>query len=268
MTDQALSDLIGRILEEKQRYLMVSQGRCGSTMLYTALDTHPDMRWYGELFAPEAQPGYAKNWTLGYRLQKAWGEPRVGFSLVDHAISWRLPTKLGMTNLPLRKVKKTDVKEWAANDAIARQFIYPILRTVAGALKVILLHRKNLLARYVSQEFSKQAGIWHIRKRRHISQMVDAPPVHIDPAAAKADIAAMVNLYEELRRDFPNSIHCTYEGLQSNINGELSRIFDFLNVRKADVQPATHKIPRPWQDRVSNMRELKEHFPQFTDGQF
>ena len=137
------------------RFLIASRSRCGSHMLRTALDSHPDACCHSELYHPK----FIGEATAESYLQRLFQQqsPHVGLLVLPWTTT---RTALGPTD---------------PGFAAARRRLLEIVRPD----RVVILRRRNLLARYLSHEIALQQRRYHILDGG--APPIAQPPLKIDP---------------------------------------------------------------------------------------
>jgi hypothetical protein len=125
-------------------------------------------------------------------------------------------------------------------------------------IKVIFLHRENLLERYVShQVVMKQTGVTNVRTGDAVPKVV---PFRVDVQACLADCAETRRRTEKFRRAFAGhrTSETTYERLVRAPQAETDGLFEFLGVDSAPVVVGTEKIVRaPLTELITNYAEVE-----------
>lgn len=126
------------------RYIVLSHGRTASTFFIRALDAHPDIVSLGELMHPKPSMRSAAGGVL-------WqdGADTADF-IREHVFPLAEPGQSAGFKLFYFHAR-TDATERRIWDLIAADTTLPL----------ILLHRKNLFAAYVSETRARASGIWH-----------------------------------------------------------------------------------------------------------
>lgn len=120
------------------KVIIFSRGRCGTSSLFGALRQHPNLRGISEPFNPHRkEPKFSASSTaeLELAMQQIWSQ----CSLIKH--NWT-------------------EGDWPFNSPNARRLNEYLL---AGTdTHYIFLHRRNVLARFVSEHIARQSGVWNI----------------------------------------------------------------------------------------------------------
>ncbi len=125
-------------------------------------------------------------------------------------------------------------------------------------IKVIFLHRENLLERYVShQVVMKQTGVTNVKSGGAVPKVM---PFRVDLQDCLADLAQTRRRTEEFRRAFAGhrTIETSYERLVRAAQAETDGLFAFLGVDSAPVAMGTEKIVRaPLTELIINYAEVE-----------
>lgn len=221
-------------------FVIASRSRCGSHMLRTALDRHPTVRCRPELFHPIFFGGRSAQEHL-----KGLFDPNCqasGFLLLHWT---RNQLAIGGTHPDFGSHRE-------------------LLLEQVPDLRVIILHRENLLERYVSLQLTKQHGAFHAFRapRRselrpitiNVADLLDSFRIHedelIDDLAAYADRMTLQVSYEQLIEGWDP----VCDALQ-----------DFLEVPRRRLRPATFKQShyRHVRDVIVNYRDVLDAIAQY-----
>jgi LPS sulfotransferase NodH len=230
-------------------FIVVGMPRTGTTLLLGALQSHAEIRALGELMhaSPDERkkPAHAIPRQEGGPLfYDGTGDPLVflqenafgtggrpgvraaGFKL--HGVYARRP---GDTPLPER------------------------LRDQISDLRVVHITRPDYLAALTSWETAIRTGQWVLKS----GPRVEIPPFSIDPSLAVAFFDQQRRcdkMFEQVFRRNPY-FHLTYDEITTDFEGTANRVFRFLGVLPAEVQPTLKKqATRPPEETISNFREL------------
>lgn len=264
-----LQQILNRYIDEGRRFMLLSAGRSGSTMLGTMLNTHPRLCCVGELFGVTANSPKQHNMTLRQRMASAWGNRNRGFShtFPQPTEQYPLMPQLLDVKIPYLPPEQTGYPASLEVQALVDRFIWPIMQKLydEGALRIILLERKNALAWYVSREYAAANQVWHDRGPREAAALAKAKPITLKPEDVERGIEYVCTRIRRLRETFPQALHICYEDLANNTADSVDKVLRFLDVPAAQMRTSTRKIATPWHKRVVNYAELKEHFKERPD---
>lgn len=262
MPPKELERLVDKMLREGNRLFMQSVPRSGSTMLQTALHSHPKLRMHGEIFsaASQGRGGY-NSWPLKRRLRVVWGQRLSGFKNTDAIVGRDEPLhpEWGETVIPFCE---RNTPKWHEFQPMAAKFFWPIFWKLydANKVKVIITYRRNLLAQHVSIRLSIKSRVWHVTDAKAARRIRKTGPIKIDPKAAEKQILQASKISQRYMDTFPDAYHVTYEDLIKNKQQEFHKVLDYIGVGRKNFTPATQKAAGPWSTRVSNLNELREYF--------
>lgn len=197
-------------------FVIASRSRCGSHMLRTALDRHPAVCCRPELF----HPNFFEGRTALEHLKRLFDAKcqSSGF-LFLHWTQNQLA--IGETHPDFRSHRELLLKQ-------------------VPDLRVIILHRENLLERYVSLQLTRQHGAFHAFRDPRRSEL---QPITIDIA----DLLDSFRLHEdELIDDLTvyadrMTLQVSYEQLTDCWNQVGDAVQEFLGVERHPLLPATFK---------------------------
>lgn len=210
------------------RFVILCLGRSGSSHLQSLLDSHPDVRCFGEVFSdrvPPDAPGFIHSHhddPTAY-LGSLLGEPQ------ESAVGFKLPMNSLRAHPPAGEAVRQD-----------------------RGLLVIRLSRRNLLAQLVSRRLQAATRISHSIQGDYGETTVEIEPQHALSALRRmeADEAEL----DGLARDH-ETFEIAYEEVAA---GErLDDLQRFLGVEPAALRSWFEKLgTRPLSEAVENWAEL------------
>lgn len=237
---------------ELNKFVIITLPRSGSTVLVKTLDKHPKIFCAGELFYfhgkiyhPECQFPFWKIRILGNKMNYLLNFPNVILRL-----------KRFMDNFFYKQ--KTEYK------AVGFKMMYQHILYMPGIMsylkknkvKVILLTRKNILRNVLSDMKARESGVYHNEqgsdqhafKKLHVDlQLLSEKMKETEKWAKKLE--SIATDMKCLKIDYADFVH--WEEMTNNI-------FDFLEVSKAQIQPATEKLnPPALENMIDNFEEVK-----------
>jgi LPS sulfotransferase NodH len=217
------------------RYLVLFQGRAGSTHLKAHLRSHPQIHAEGEIL--DELP---RDWSMQVSRMRALYQSRYAY-----------PTRCVGFKTKLSTV--ADVQQLAA-------FV------TTQNVRIIHLHRDNPVKLAVSivraARLRELYGVWN----RHLEG------IHLGAFAISRDeFAAAIRRVGQYKRlaDFVNTLtvprlDISYENLLASERATIANVLDFLSVRDWPTRSRTYKnTPDRLADAVTNLRELREAFPEY-----
>lgn len=231
--------------------MITCAARTGSTMLVKLLRCHPALLVHGEVWGDRMA---SLTGPIGKRTLE---DPAIGEELTRERFA--RPEKF-----LYKYLYHAPGKKGAGFKLKYDEMVLPRWHEVRGLverdrdIKVIFLHRENLLERYVShQVVMHQTGVTNIHAG------VAPPPVKpfkVDVKDCLADAAETQRRTAEFKRSFTGhrTAETTYERLVRAPQAECDQLFAFLGVDAAPVEIGTEKIVRtPLQELVLNYAEVE-----------
>jgi hypothetical protein len=209
------------------RFAIFGLPRSGSHMLRDLLNQHPELQCAGELFNPSYM---AVPYNLDKVFQTYLTGSKAGFIL--HADNGNAYSKD-------RKVQR-----WA-----------PLWADLPARLdRVVVLRRRNRLARYVSGVVAQKRKGWQFYE-----VPPPVPPFELDRARAEQVLAAEALLLSSRMFWFREHPQCRvfYEELCEDLDATLARVHAFLNVPNIPAKPSTAKVGIPLCEQITNYDEVR-----------
>ncbi len=230
--------------EDPRKFFVVCPARSGSTLLMSALESHPDVeRTLMEPFNTE-DPDLARE--LAPVMREVYGKDVLAKTtddlkrLIDHLLDRYDGFKILYYQVGL-------------GDAA-----WEYLRS--KRLKVVHLTRRNDLERQISFLVAQQTSVWH---RQHESECPPEPQVTLDAATLENSFAFNHRLFEHFETFFQlaDKLTIDYEDLRDDYSATMKRVYEFLQLPVTDCPPAYLKRTRKTKvELVANYHELKAHF--------
>jgi len=211
--------------------------RCGTHMLRTALDRHPQIRCAGEIFNRDAAGCEARTAKEVGDVLSRWLRP--GPDVSGFCVH-RIP--LGEPSYPWRHNSPLD---W---HRLAR-------RLHEQGIRVVALDRRNLFRRHVSHLVARKTHRWQF-----YSPASSPKPVRVIRKDFEADVDWYRLLWQRARSLAPAVLMVAYESLVSDWEYHIGRIQDYLGVVRVAIQPRTIKPCWPLSEVVENYEDLKRHY--------
>lgn len=212
-------------------FVIYSLMRSGTHMLQTALDSHSEIKCY---FGMPKLPGFKDVGVVALMQACQQHDKLIGFTM--HGIR---PEPSSLVRIA------------------STQFVQ---EAVPFDTKFIILHRRNLLARYVSHQIAVATGEWD-----PLTEVTHVPKVQVDPTQAATDIEMSRIMLAAMRWQYPGALDIAYEDMCSDFAGTLARVQEYLGVEHEDLAPKTYKAGRPLQECVENYVELQRYFTNRAD---
>jgi LPS sulfotransferase NodH len=252
--DKKVAAVSGRPIREGL-FFISCPARTGSSMLVNMLQMHPAITCHMEIFNPRRVEGF-------------WGVYRERLSS-EPDLEPRLSAL--RTRDPVTYVYKVALDP-QGRDVVGFKFKHDefLLPTFAGArsaisadtdIKVIMLHRRNLLKRYLSHVSANRTGVTMTRVGD--KKKVHTPPT-LDPRACLKDFQTITRRAQFVRQMLKDHglLDVSYEELVGNGRDDaVSRILSFLGVQQRALQTSHSKLAQDdLAEEIANYAELKSFF--------
>ena len=242
-------------------FVVVAHPRTGSTLLQLALRQNPHICQYGELFHDDADVRIDA-WAAA---RQEYRSPRPYIDLNECARCYLQQTTFGPPSLP-------------GVGAIGFKLLYEQARTTDGIrsvwkflsgnrhVRVVHLHRENLLECLVSEKTAIASGIWNIPEEPDNTTAL--PPeiqiIPLEPTECEQYFVHVNHRKSEIRTLFSEHkvLDLEYEtDLNRGYRSTVERAQTFLGVPMVHTEKALKKqTDMPIRERVENWEQLEEHF--------
>jgi LPS sulfotransferase NodH len=216
----------------EHRFVILAQGRTGSTLLTSLLDSHPQIRCNDELLQ---RPRLAPLRYVDQVARKA--------TLPWHG--WHL---------------KSEQLQWRQGGRPVGPFLDEL---EARGSKIIYLWRENVLEQCVSMFFAVASGAWHYRKGKQKKRVTE---LKIDPEELGKLMDQRNAVLESDRKLLSGREYCeiNYERdlrTEEARGAALSRVQEFLGVQYHPLVSELRKsVNRPMHELLQNYDEIAEAF--------
>jgi LPS sulfotransferase NodH len=220
--------------------MVLTQARTGSNMLVSMLDSHPNIKCFGEVFNPASSFGYINWQSNSYKRRIAHKYLR------DYNIERYIDSLLS-------------VGPEDNTQAVGFKVIYPgqfdrwpNLRCYCreNDFKVISLIRKNLIRKYISSKIANFEGVWSTQERREKSVSIE---IDISDLSRFIDrIETIYHLIDSLTVEF-RGIQISYEELSSNRESVMIEVLQFLGIEELEVQALKAKTAKQNPERLEQV---------------
>lgn len=258
------------------RFVIVSHLRCGTHMLRTMLESHPQIVCQSEVFNSD-------NPNLPYPLSTPTSE------VLERWVYRPFPDAILCVGFVLQAYHPFGLKAFPGiRENPLWADIWPLLENTPG-LRVIHLRRENLLRRHLSHILARKTGSWHQWDRDRALQVshlerpplvepdrARRPPVRLEPDRLRLDFEEIEGLHRRVAHRFGDGAYLAlrYEDLCSDPNRVGRALLSFLKVAASSLCPAVEKLEyRPLSASIENYEELRRAFSGtrwqrfFEDGQ-
>lgn len=224
---------------EVTAFVLLMDGRTGSTYLTEALNKHPNVRAFKERFSTLKRDNYGAMGQLGWA--------RIFLNSHDSHL------EEGYTSLGI----KTNLRDVVDPDGFAS-----LLQGFQA--RIVLLQRKNIIEWAVSYfnavRFNEQTGDWNLYTEQN-----RLPPLSIDvelfDSWRESIESRMVDLEEYVATLGLPTLSVFYEDLLMDEESTLATVFGFLNVPYVPVQGSTIKnTSDDLREALANFDGLKAHY--------
>lgn len=243
-----------------QKYILLTSQRTGSTYLEQCLNSHPEVRCFGEVL-------------IGYGGHYKKYPPRVLKKYRRARTLWQAVMSGALLN-PEKTIKNALSSEEVGLKSIGFRLMYNQMRRDKRVwnhvknienLKVIHLYRKNLLKQFVSLKLMHDQSKYG-RFSAHAYAKSEIVKINVDASEAMSFVVGSLAERRAMSDRFScfPSISVYYEemvaegGLSSNLNCEIE---GFLGVKKFNMSSNQKKMnPTVLEHYVENYDELKKTF--------
>jgi hypothetical protein len=250
------------------RFLIFCTSRSGSTMLSSALSTHPNVLFHGESFGLQKYPlevlGIEKDTREGVAMSQVLRDIRETDSIYFlNSVIWN--EQLLKTHSIGFKIKSEETEEFR------REVFEWILER--KEIKVICIHRESFWDRFISVIATIQEGRFNTSDRSHSHSYIELSPKEIlfslrDALSKQAVYEMQSSMLQKDRK----IITVTYEEMIFNWSHTVKRVENFLGLEDIDIEPFTSKLPKSEQtfsQEVLNLldNELREtkYYKEYID---
>lgn len=245
------------------RFVIVSHLRCGTHMLRTMLESHPEIVCQSEVFNSD-------NPNLPYPLQTPTRE------VLDRWVYRRLPAEVRCVGFVLQAYHPFGLKAFPGiRENSLWADIWPLLEGMPG-LRVIHLQRENLLRRHLSHILARKTGSWHDWDRdrvwnvSHIEKpslcilnQLSRPSVRLESDRLRLDFEDIEQLHRRVTLRFRDLAYfpLRYEDLCADPDRVAAELLHFLGAAVTPLCPAVVKLEhRPPAVSIENYEELRQAF--------
>lgn len=202
------------------KFVILGTQRTGSTLIRTCLDSHPDIRCFGELFAqrderPHSYAGFVTS-SLSHRLLHYVGRKHLIYRYLDQ--------------LPDKDDDRTYGFKVMYSQLQGFRYGFPMILDYLSDHRVKVLHvvRKNVLKMAVSRVRAWSTGIWHSSAKERKG-----------PATIELDTQTLLSILKKLKRIEDewrarlgrlDTLEVAYEGFVDDQATSTAQILGFLGV--------------------------------------
>jgi LPS sulfotransferase NodH len=262
-----------------EKFVLLGHPRSGSTLLTVTLQSHPDIRMFGELFHAEAQNRLiAYAWGVECRPSQAiFPERTRGWVYTEHQEGERFLDELVFADSSEDRPHAIGFKFFYDHARSGRaRSAWDYLRR-HDEVRVVHLVRENLLDCLLSTRTAEHTGVWEVEADAPVP--AEAPTFTIPPAECEAYFDRITGLRSRAVAELFSSerrvLDLEYDrDILRNFDRTLGRIQEFLGVPPRPLPQRLKKQARgPARARIENYEELSRHFERtpfatyFTQGE-
>jgi len=208
-----------------KKFIILSYKRSGSTMLYTLLQSHPDIRCHGELFLKEKE----KKDTLFHLYRNN--------SLIAKFL-FHSPLRSYIIGKYLKDIFQERDEEKAIGFKLmygqARDFPYILYWIKRHRVKILHLHRRNILKTCLSVKLALQRGRGHSKKILPTKKITIDENMILGELTSIARRLKFMDWFCSLYFPHLSYIDIYYEDFLSDMEANCKKLLNFLGI-KSDI---------------------------------
>lgn len=234
------------------KFIILATQRTGSSFLGTSLDSHPEVTCCEELFMPRNRNeityrSYRQSSWI-HRFTHLLSQQRLVHAYLDHVASSAKP----------------GASAWGFNLMYNQAIKYPATLSWCRRNDVRIIHllRRNLLKVLTSREVARKRKSTTKSDPVYLStKPLPRTTVVLPVASLRTKLDQLAELVDQYRARFADSpyLELEYEMLVADQEAEISRILDFLCVKKASLHSTLIKTsPDSLRDIIENYQAVCE----------
>lgn len=250
---------VGEIIVEKKivpgdrnyhKFLILCRSRTGSNLLVSLLQSHPQIRAFGEVFTSDncihwGYPGYLSNEILQLREQKP-------IQFLNDVVYREVLSLVSVVGFKLFYNHAQDKHQ---------KVVWKYLQQMPD-LKVIHLKRQNILKAHVSHKIAERNDQWILLDNQ---QEREFEPLKLDYAECLEAFEKTRAYEHDCEQFFAQSNHpiltLNYEKLHRKPEKTHRKLLHFLGVKQRSLTSYTNKQNSlPLKNKVANYEDLKRKF--------
>ena len=223
------------------KYIVLSHPRSGSSLLMNCLRQHPEVISYGEIFVKK---------RIGFNSKYYSNDSKILITIRNYFPLLFL-NKLIFKNYP-KKIKAVGFKLFKNHTHFAKIYKWAKVNNV----KIILLHRHNLLEAYISYMIDLNSNSFvSIKSKTPSDHHVTIDKIDFKKYVDEHQL--LIDSYKELSKT-NEILEVTYEELNINLDNTFKKLTQFLGVENKIIPPKTEKIEtRSVREVITNYDVLK-----------
>ena len=228
--------------EDLVKFLVLTQARTGSNMLVSMLDSHPNIKCYGEVFNPSSSFGYV-NWQRNSYLRRIANKYIRDYNVEKYIYSLlSVGPKDNTQAVGFKVIYPGQFDRWPNLRYYCRE----------NNFKIISLIRQNLIRKYVSSRIANYEGAWSAREHRNkrVSIKVDLS----DLSRFIDRMETIYHLIDTLSVEF-RGIKISYEELSSNRDSVMTEVFQYLGIKEFEIEALKAKTAKQNPERLDQIIE-------------
>lgn len=213
------------------KFIVLTRSRTGSNLLVQTLDTHPQVAAYGEEFAKLEGKTIQQKWTDIFQPMPR-GVKAVGFKIFYYH--------------PLDHFEGAgDVWGKLVEDK---------------SIRIIHLMRRNKLRTIVSREIAGKTDKWRKANMNNTATAEDKKiMLSLDDLRYQLNYTTKAEIESQQRFAAHSTLNMYYEELTTNINDQINKVFDFLELRHLPLRiPTKRQNPEKLSELLVNYAEIKK----------
>ncbi len=258
-----------------ERFLILGNARTGTTFLQTLLDSHSELKCFGEVLHLLAKP---KNLlhkfledpvkALENQVYSRFPSPikTVGFKTVytqmgeDSIFLWNMESKNACLEIKIKREQFSEYMQRNFDLVEIRQRFADLSRYLQAQedIKIVHLKRRNKLESYLSLRLAEQSGSWSSTKGPY-----DVDTVHLefdDSLNYFQQAEALEKKFDLMFKKHP-VLTIYYEDMIRDTSDAVGALQTFLGLSREQLSsPLTKQNRRETASVISNYQQLKEQF--------
>jgi LPS sulfotransferase NodH len=258
-----------------KQFLILGNARTGTTFLQTLLDSHSEIKSYGEILHLLAKPKRQLHQFLEDPINFLENQVYVNHPRPIKAVGFKtLYTQMGedsifLSNMDTRNVcLEIKTKREIFSEYMRRNFDLVEIRQRFADLsdylqaqediRIIHIKRKNKLDSYLSRRLAEQSGVWNSTTGSY-----NVDKIHLDFEDCLKyfqNTEAFENKFDQMFKKHP-VITIYYEDMVRDTSQTVSSILTFLGLNMERLSsPLTKQNRREAASLISNYQQLREQF--------
>ena len=258
-------------LYPKDRFALICHQRSGSNMLGSIIGNHPDVVYYGQLYKDTPDHRKRLDALAGMKLPiEPLGNSMEQRDRFYQADGPQTPDRGAgkYTEQFFERAHARRPERYVGIKFHGATLYESEIRDLymGGRSKVILLHRKNLLAAAISWYQAREIDQW----RRNKDEKVEQPTLRMEVERlqwfmdnTRRDVALWQHLIQDTGT---KALELTYEDVSDDPVRYGRQVFDYLGLRSLpDARPQTKKLIKTY-DHIENIEQIRRTLANSTNG--